>query len=83
MALYIVTTKKPDFEWHIGERLELSPEYINTIQYIQADGDELEHIVIEFTLISNTYANITIPLPKTKRVVKWYGDIAKTIIANL
>lgn len=82
MALYIVLTKdeiQPVIQWHVGS--ELPKVDINQIDYIQADGDELFHIIQLFKFRSTD--TFTIPIPFDKRVVKWYGDIAKTIIANL
>lgn len=58
--------------WHIGESLP----YIETqcIQFIQADGDELDHIKNQF--------GDTIPFSK-RPVQSWYGDFAKSIVFAL
>lgn len=73
-----------EFKWHIGEELpKIScKETIHTngsitqreIVSLQADGDELE-------LIKNSFTNI--PIPMKKRVVKWFGEMAQFIFANL
>jgi len=41
---------------------------------VQADCDELEFIRDHFN---------NLPIPNNKRVVSWYGDLAKFIVANL
>jgi len=46
---------------------------INDIEYIQANGDELELILSSFKNLP--YSN--------QPVVKWYGDMAKFIMANI
>lgn len=69
--------------------LPIPKDIINNIDYIQADGQELEQIIKIFTYrsfkgISNDYSNcLAIPIPNNQRVVIWYGDLAKTIVANL
>lgn len=90
MALYIILNPTGDTklekQWYIGGVKPLNDFEITTISYIQADGDELEHIRVLFThrfTADITHTHCTIPLPINKRIVKWYGDIAKTIIANL
>jgi len=60
--------------WHVG----CPPPLVGGINlvdiyYIVADGDELEKIRTEIT---------GIPM-STKRVVTWYGDDARFIVANL
>jgi len=72
MALYIVENNTTERIWHIGE----SFPYINidNLNFIQADGDELDFITTKF--------GHSIPTPDN-RVVRWYGDIAKTIIFSL
>ena len=57
---------------------------MDSISSLQADGQELEHIWNQYG--QNTYAGqivYSIPIPIDKPVVTWFGDIAKTIIANL
>lgn len=66
----------PDSDWqdyHIGDRLDLEREddKIPSIEYVQADGHELSLIVEMF--------GDTIPMPRGPMVIRWYGDIAKTI----
>lgn len=63
------------------------------IDFIQADCDELDEIATKFTQggiarVSDSEETIcpptySIPMPNGKRVVRWYGDIAKTIYFNL
>jgi len=56
--------------WHIGKP---EPTISHEILYVCADGDELEKIRAEIT---------GIPM-STKRVVTWFGDDARFIVANL
>ena len=56
---------------HVGEPIMLDGD---DVVEVQADGDELMHIFNNFT---------NIPWPnKSKRVVVWYGDMAKFIVEN-
>ena len=58
--------------WHIGEEvpyLSITDEVV----FVQADGDELRHIVDNF---------LGIPMAKRK-VVRWTGDAANFIAHNL
>ena len=71
--------------WHIGQTLP--PIKIDSVVSLQADGDELEHIVDQYQCGGQRANTATycysIPMPMDKPVVTWYGDIAKTIIVNL
>jgi hypothetical protein len=49
------------------------------IDYIQATGEELKAIKEAFMLSNGT---VTIPFTNCS-VMRWYGDIAKTIFYNL
>ena len=64
------------------------------IYMLQADGDELAHIQRVFTNKVTIFAppgeepaSITFDIPtlpmSNKPVVRWYGDLAKTIFLNL
>lgn len=68
---------------HVGSPL---PEYEpHMVETLQADGHELEKIVELFTTpfkSASTPEVCTIPLPN-RRVVCWYGDMAKTIASAL
>lgn len=75
--LYIVFDSGRERTWHVGEPLPMTDAEVFAVKMIQADGDELEHIRDLFCVTSKT-----IPIPFNKRVVVWYGDIAKTIIGN-
>ncbi len=72
MALDI-KTKDGWLNWHVGQGSPMSSFRNGDVDYICADGDELEKIKAEIT---------GIPM-STKRVVTWYGDDARFIIANL
>jgi len=71
--------------WHIGELMPVSIDSIEDIVMIQADGDELTHIINQYTTLhlNNTIDICTIPLIPNIRVMRWCGSIAQTIIANL
>lgn len=56
--------------WHIGEKKTM----VIGILSIQADGDELDYIITNFT---------NIPHHKTARVQTWFGDMATFIYTNL
>jgi hypothetical protein len=76
MSLYIVTSKE-EICCHIGEIIPARNPY--DVLELQADCDEL-------IAIRNLFASdrtFTIPMPQCNRVVRWFGDIARTIYANL
>ena len=62
---------------------------LDKVFMIQADGDELLHIMNQYTRKygdENTQPYVLsfdIPIPTGKSVVRWYGDIARTILLNL
>ena len=56
-------------EYHIGEMVGCG----DNVTSIQADGDELEHII-------KTFENV--PIRKNGRVVNYFGDMAKFIVEN-
>jgi hypothetical protein len=60
-------------QWHTGENFAGIRTLSNEISNVQADGDELEHIKRNFSNIPMT----------NKPVIKWFGDDAKFIVANL
>lgn len=61
--------------WHVHEpRPKLSDsDLVNTV-FLQADGHELEYVHENFKKIPRT---------NNRSVVRWYGDHAKFIAANL
>lgn len=84
MALFVVlkSTNMKGKQNHVELHVPFHnlPTLVNEeIDHIQADCDELDAIqrVFHFDGIFN------IPMPNGKRVVRWYGDIAKTIYFNL
>lgn len=90
MSLYVVVKslneqgKQNAIERHIPFAPARIPTLENeVIDFIQADGDELVAIREMFTVpITDTINQLTIPFPN-KRVVRWYGDLARTIYQNL
>ena len=64
-----------EYVWHVGETK--TPAYPTEVIAIVADGDELDYILAMFDNIPR------LSIKSTRRVVTWYGDIAKFIWANL
>ena len=88
MALYIISYSNGDIVRHIPfDHLSFDPRVIDDVKYIQADGHELEAIkkVFEHCAVGTVPHAImySIPMPYDRRVVQWWGDIAKTILSNL
>lgn len=86
MALYIIHTDgryNMEAIWHVGESTTMNMPELSTITHIQADGDELEYIKELFRLEMTGVPHYTIPMPLDRSLVTWYGDFARTIIANL
>lgn len=94
MALFITAYSKDrgvkisETQWHVGSPKPIEHEYLfddygphRCYLDIQADGHELEHIKTLFRTGGN--GGYSIPMPVNKRVVRWYGDIAATIIFNM
>jgi hypothetical protein len=61
-------------DWHIGEKNPVEYAEAIAIAEIQLDGDELEYVI-------NKFRNLVIP--SHKRVVRYFGDVAKLIVVNL
>ena len=82
MALYVVLKSKRvhdgepnSLEFHVPFAPARIPTLVNEeIDYIQADCDELDYI-------NNEFRNL--PNPIHKRVVRWYGEMARFIYQNL
>ncbi len=60
-------------EWHIGEPIAIDLDFEN-VQFVQADGEELEYIRRNFS---------NLPMATNKHAPRWFGDLAKLIVANL
>ena len=60
--------------WYVGQLSLISDDAIDLIKFIQVDGHELDHIKY---MVGNSGM-----IPEG-RIVKIYGDLAKTIVANL
>lgn len=73
MALYITFEDNSGTNWHIGEKNPVEYGKVNFVREVQADGHELDHIHGNFSRIPEA----------NKRVVRWFGDHAKFIVANL
>ena len=59
--------------WHIGEENTARTRAAH-VTCVQADGDELTHILKRFD---------SIPIARDKNVITWFGDHAKFIAAHL
>jgi hypothetical protein len=75
--LYITFNSGDTREWHVSEPSPIRWDEAHAIREIQADGHELDHIRNMFCF-SPEY--VVIP---RGRVVRLFGDLAKTIVANL
>jgi hypothetical protein len=67
--------------WHIGE-LKLYgvyaySDYAYGVEMVQADGDEIEYILARFSNVPRLSAK------RWNYPIRWYGDMAKFIVANL
>jgi len=69
--------------WHVGEENPVTFIETNAVQEIQADGDELDHIKNMFGQPDDAYGKPTYPNIPNNRVVRLFGDFARTIIGNL
>lgn len=77
--LYIKFASAPSTSWHVGEP---APMMLGEVLEVQADGDELSHILCNSTglpVATRTVSNQTGP----RRVQIWHGDFAKFIVANM
>ncbi len=72
-------------EWHVGEKNPINFGETSMISEIQVDGHELQHIQDQYCgqVAAMTTRVYSIPMPSNKRVIRWFGDIAQTIVANL
>lgn len=59
--------------WHVGQTVPLIPAGYD-VASIQADGDELEFLLDNFT---------NLPMAKNASIVSWFGDMAKFVIHNI
>lgn len=71
--MLIVTLKNGTSKaWHVGSPRPLV--HINDVDSVQADGDELQYIMDNFS---------SLPMVKGRWVVRWHGDDAKFIFDHL
>jgi hypothetical protein len=78
MAMYITRVRGDGVvthKWHVGEPSSLIGSLIATVTEVQADGDELQ-------MIRRCATGLPEPVGASK-VVHWFGDHAKFIVANL
>lgn len=73
--MLVIKLEDHQLGWYVGQNCPVISSRINDVESIQADGHELEHIKDLFG-----YNNPNIP---KGRVVNIFGDLAKTIVANL
>ena len=67
-------------DWHVGEENPVLFSEVNAIQEIQVDGDELDHVKSMFV---HAYGKPIYPNIPNNRVVRLFGDFARTIVGNL
>ena len=79
--LYIINKDGKTIEtWYIGKSMNevrknmAFQQNIINIQAVQATEDELDHILHNFD---------NLPHHKHRRVIRWFGDHANFIVANL
>lgn len=87
MALYVKLQNKERKSFNIPFDSKATLYLVINLEYIQADGNELEHIQEQYAkklwIGNNPETIYSIPMPNNQRVIRWYGDIAKTILSNL
>ena len=85
-------TGRQEFEWHVGEVFPVHASYLSCIDWIQADGDELNTVAAMMRTVDRV--NLMPFIWKRNRnlpdsdirlnpVQRWYGDIAKQIAWGL
>lgn len=72
--LYIKLPEGESTTWYTGERCPVAFADIKNVEEIQADGGELD-------LILRVCQNI--PVVTTTNVMRWFGDDARFIVANV
>lgn len=80
--MYVVFYKEgTEKEYHIQDVFDQDRELrnISQIEWIQADGHELDAIQQKYLYGNGGYS---IPMPRGQ-VSRWYGDIARSIHINL
>ena len=73
-------------QWHVGTACRMHPKLMDYVCEVQADGDELAHILnladnLPCIAIRNTGGQKD--GGKYYQVQTWYGDHAKWIVGNL
>jgi hypothetical protein len=77
--------------WNVSSKGNsvLTDDELSKMEYLQADGDELDYIKSQYaqhydweTRPDKVY-NTMMPGRKAPRVMRWYGDIGRTIAFNL
>jgi hypothetical protein len=72
MAMFVDSGRMNSSQFHLGDNSHR--ELASTCLELQADGDELDAIREQFPFL----------MPRNnKRVIRWFGDVAKFICANL
>lgn len=67
--LYIVDKFRTEWPWHVNSSV---PVRAQDVIEVQADGDELDYIRSRVTMNNDS----------NRRVIRWFGDDAKFIVAN-
>lgn len=59
--------------WHVGQSMPIAYANVPLVREIQADNDELDRIRRQISNVPTC----------NQRVVRWFGDDARFIVANL
>jgi len=72
-----------EITWHTGDMAIVIPP-VEDVEVLEATGIELDEIQHMFCDYQNDGTfSYSIPMPREKTRATWYGDIARTIYANL
>lgn len=77
-----MTSRPTEYTWHVGQRLPDGIE-IDRITEVQADGDELEHVIQRSQNLPTSFESDCAINKRPSRVQRWFGDAAKWIVANI
>lgn len=85
MAFKAVFNNGNNIEWLLNKLTNavLTDNEIDNIKYFSADGEELYYIKSQYSKYTDPTTEFSIPIPRNQDIVRWYGDIAKTIVFNL
>lgn len=68
-------------QWYVGKPSPVVHYEVESVTEIEADGEELQYIKDQYT--ASLIGGSSMPIPYNKLSARWFGDLAKTIVANL